>query len=188
MTDLRPATAFGSDRQRRVRKGGLLLTENPDIALASLALRRGAALPAPFGIALPEPGMWVVKGPVSAFWTGPDQWMLAADGRAETDFSSELAALCSGCSVTEQTDGFAIFDMSGDAGEDTVHALLSRLVNLDPMRFPAGSATRTGLEHMSVFVIRRDPAHLRILGMRSAAATLWHALEAAVLRLAEDRQ
>jgi sarcosine oxidase subunit gamma len=121
------------------------------------------------------------------FWAGPDQWMAVAEGRAETDFADELSTLCPLCSITEQTDGFVLFEISSEAGEVPIHALMSKLVNLDPTRLCAGSATRTGLEHMSVFVIRRSPAHLAVLGMRSAAASLWHALETAVSRLAEHR-
>jgi sarcosine oxidase subunit gamma len=38
---------------------------------------------------------------------------------------------------------------------------------------------------MSVFVIRRAPDRLAILGMRSAAETLWHVIETASRRQAE---
>lgn len=187
MPDLKPATALGGDVPRSVRHGALLLEENSDLALASLALRRGARRPAPFGIVLPGPGQWIANEAVSAFWTGQDQWMVEAAGRAEADFAGELAAACPGSSVTEQTDGFVVFEIRSDAGEAAILALMAKLVNLDAARFPAGSATRTGIEHMSVFVIRRAPAHLALLGMRSAAASLWHALEAAASRLAQAR-
>ena len=36
---------------------------------------------------------------------------------------------------------------------------------------------------MSVFVIRRSEDRLAVLGMRSAAGTLWHVLDAAAKRL-----
>ncbi|RUW70354.1 sarcosine oxidase subunit gamma [Mesorhizobium sp. M2A.F.Ca.ET.067.02.1.1] len=185
MPDFRAITALGADAPRNFCNGPLSLVENADLALASLALRRGVGQPVPFDITLPGPGRWFRKGSVSAFWTGPDQWMIEAEERAESDFARELAAACPGCSVTEQTDGFVAFEIRADSGERPILALMSKLVNLDATRFAGGSATRVGLEHMSVFAIRRAPAHLAIVGMRSAAETLWHGLETAISRLAE---
>ncbi len=186
MPDLKPTAALGGETARSVHHGALVLEENTGLALASLALRRGISQPAPFGLTLPGTGEWAANDRVSAFWTGPGQWMIEATGRADDDFAAELAGLCPGCSVTEQTDGFAMFEIRSSAGEPAILSLMARLVNLDPARLAPGSATRTGLEHMSVFVIRRTPDRLAILGMRSAAGSLWHALETAVSRLAED--
>lgn len=183
MPDLKPTTALGEPRTRVFHHGALNLAENDGLALASLALRRGAAQPAPFGLALPGPGGWTANGAVSAFWTGPGQWMIEAPGKAETDFAAEIVAHAPGCSVTEQADGFAAFEIRSGAGEPPILALTAKLLNLDPARFGPGSATRTGLEHMSVFAIRRAADHLAVVGMRSAAGTLWHALEAAVARV-----
>lgn len=185
MPDLKPITALGGATPRTAAHGVLTIEENAGLALASLALRRGAARPAPFGLDLPGPGGWTAGGANAAFWTGPDQWMVEGPGRAGDDFAAELAAACPGCSVTEQTDGFAAFEVRSTDGAAPVLALMAKLVNLDPARLPPGSATRTGLEHMSVFVIRRAPDRLAVLGMRSAAASLWHALDAAARRLSE---
>ncbi|MER9469362.1 sarcosine oxidase subunit gamma [Mesorhizobium sp. M0482] len=185
MSDLKPATALGYETPRSLAVGTLSLEENTGLALASLALRRGTIQPAPFGLTLPGTGAWASNDQISAFWTGPDQWMIEASGRAETVFASELSALCPSCSITEQTDGFVAFEIRSATGEVKIAALMAKLVNLDPASFAAGSASRTGLEHMSVFVIRRAPDHLAILGMRSAAATLWHILETSISRIAE---
>lgn len=184
MPDLKPITALGGGTARAVKYGALTLEENTGLALASLALRRGAAEPAPFGLRLPGPGLWTSDGNAGALWTGPGQWLLEAPGRAETDFAADVVAACPGCSVTEQTDGFTAFEIRSAAGEAPILALMAKLVNLNPSRFGPGAATRTGLEHMSVLVIRRAADRLAVIGMRSAAATLWHALEIAAARLA----
>lgn len=186
MPDLTPLTALGDPAPRSVTHGALTLTETPGLALASLALRRGTAEPAPFGLALPGPGRRVAGRGMAAFWTGPGQWMLEAEARAETDFAAEVAAACPGCSVTEQTDGFVAFEIASADGAVPIGALLTKLVNLDAAAFAPGHAIRTGLEHMSVFVLRRDEGQLAVLGMRSAAGTLWHALETAARRLAHS--
>lgn len=186
MPELKPLTALGTAEPRRARLGGLTIAEDPDLALASLALRRDGAAPAPFGLALPGPGEWRGAAGAAAFWTGPGQWMIEAPGRAGEDFAAAVKAEAPGASVTEQTDGWVAFEIAADAGAAPLHALLERLVNLDLSRFGPGSATRTHLEHMSVCVIRRAETRCAILGMRSAAGSLWHALEQAAKRLENE--
>lgn len=185
MPDLKPITALGGATPRTVAHGALTLEENTGLALASLALRRGSTEPTPFGLRLPGPGLWAGNHTAAALWTGPGQWLVEGPGRAGTDFAAEVAAACPGCSVTEQTDGFAAFEVRSGAGEAPILALMAKLMNLDPSRLGPGTATRTGLEHMSVFVVRRAADRLALVGMRSAARTLWHALETAASRLAE---
>lgn len=187
MPELSPVTALGAVSARSVNRGALALQENSDLALASLAIRRGAPWPVPFGLDLPGPGAWKRQGAVSVLWTGVDQWLVEGHGLAATDFAAELGAKAPGCSVTEQTDGFVAFEIRSTEGEAPILTLLSKLVNLDPERFGPGAAVRTGLEHLSVHLIRRASDHLAVVGMRSSAETLWHALENAMARLDRRR-
>lgn len=113
------------------------------------------------GLDLPGPGLFAD----GAFWTGPDQWMLERPAPE-------------GCLITDQTDAWAVFEIEGP-----VEPLLEKLVNLDLSRFGPGSATRTGMEHMGVFVIRRSTTRVAVYGMRSAAGSVWHALETAAKNL-----
>lgn len=177
MTDLQPLCALGQPAPQTRRIGTLALSEEVGLALASLALRRGTAMP-DLGLPLPGPGRWVAGTGLAAFWAGPDQWMIEGPGQADTDFAARIAR--PGCSVIEQTDGFAAFEIAGPA--DRLVPLLEKLVNVDSARFAPGSATRTGFHHLSVFVIRRAPDRLALLGPRSAAGTLWHALVRAAER------
>lgn len=185
MSDLRSITALGAALPCLALFGALEIRENAGLALASLALRRNATGPAPFGLHLPGPGGWVAGQGVAALWIGPDQWMIEAEGRAELDFAAELKQLAPGCSVTEQTDGWVAFEIVSRAGTAPLEALLSKLVNIGLADFGPGRATRTGLEHLSCFVIRRSDAHVALLGARSSAGALWHALETAAKRLEE---
>jgi sarcosine oxidase subunit gamma len=155
------------------------MCENPGLALASVALLKGAGQPGPLGLNLPGPGGWVQRDKAGAFWTGPGQWMITLEGAASTDFAAQLRAQAPGCAVTEQTDGWAAFDISAP----DLTPVFERLVNLDLSRFPPGSATRTTIEHMGVYVIHRGTGQGTILGMRSAAGSLWHALNVVAKRL-----
>lgn len=181
MTDLAPLTALGDAAPRRATFGALTLTEENAIALASLALRRGVQAPQPRGLQLPDVGVWVAGDGIAAFWAAPGQWMIEGPHRAESDFARDVAAAAPGCCVTEQTDGWVCLEMS--APPDDLRRLLEKLVNHDPTRLTPGHAIRCGLEHMSVFVIRRAENRLAIWGMRSLAESLWHALETAARRL-----
>ena len=73
--------------------------------------------------------------------------------------------------------------IASTAGSAPVEALRERLVNLAPGTLAPGRGTRTTLHHMSVLVIRRAPDRLAVLGMRSAADSLWHALSETAARL-----
>lgn len=183
MTDLTPMTALGAAAPRVASFGPLTLAENVDVARASLALRKGAARPTPMGLTLPEPGDWVEAGGLAAFWIGPDQWMIEAEGRALENFAAELAVQATGCSVTEQTDGFVNFEITSNTGPAPVERLLEKLVNIDLGNFAPGRATRTGFEHMAIFVIRRAETRVAVIGMRSAAGGLWHAIAVAAARI-----
>lgn len=188
MTDLVPVTALGAKMPRRETFGALTITEDFGRHLSSLALRRGQAQPAPMGLALPGPGKWSGGEGIAAFWTGPRQWMIEAPGRAEEDFASLLAAAVPDASVTEQSDGWVAFEIVSASGASLLVRLMEKLVNLDPACLKPGSATRTGLDHMSVFVIRRTEDQLAVIGMRSAAGTLWHKLVATSRGVGESSQ
>jgi heterotetrameric sarcosine oxidase gamma subunit len=183
VTDLIPTTALGATLARAQVFGALTLRENPGLALASLGVQRDAAQPVPMGLVLPGPGGWAAGQGISAFWTGPGQWMIEAEGRAEEDFAGALQATVPEAAVTEQTDGFVVFELTSTAGGAPICAMLEKLVNLDAQAFAPGAATRTGLEHMSVFVIRRAEHQCAVIGMRSFAGSLWHALSTAAERL-----
>ena len=183
MPDLTASTALGDIMPRSIDRGSLVIAENSGLALASLALRRDCAPPAPYGLALPAPGGWAATGRIAALWTGVGQWLIEGEDQAETDFASAIAAQCPDCSVTEQTDGFVAFEVRSINGEAPLQALIEKLLNLDPVRFKPGMGCRTAFQHGSVFAVRRSALHFAIMGMRSAAASIWHELETAATRL-----
>ncbi|MDX0321820.1 sarcosine oxidase subunit gamma [Sinorhizobium meliloti] len=182
MANLRPLKPVGTENPRSASIAALELRENPDLALASLALRGEAVAPKPFGLHLPAPGRWVRGHKVAAFWAGPDLWMIEAEGHAEDDFAADLREAAQGCSVTEQTGGWVAVEIFSQAGGGPIEALLAKLINIDLAGLPPGRAICTVLEHMTCFVIRRSETHVAVLGARSFAASLWHALETAAKR------
>lgn len=180
MTDLVASTAFGGTAARVDRLGPVTLTERMDLGLASLALRSGDR-PTPFGMTLAEPGACVAGEATGCFWMAPGQWMIEGQGKAATDFAAEVLAQAPGCSVTEQTDGWVIVDIDGPA--EALERMRERLVNLPAAALAPGKATRTLMHHMTVFILRRSEGTLTVMGMRSYAGSIWHALAVTAARL-----
>lgn len=181
MTDLMTLTALGEQTPRTLSLAPYTISENSRLGLASLALARGAKVPAPFGLTLPEPGGWYGQDGYAAIWIAPDQWLVLGERMGDTDFAAMVGAQAPQTRVSEQTDGWVSIEI--EAGETALSALLERLVNLPTDATQTGRATRTGLHHMSVFVIRPAKDRLVVMGMRSMAGSLWHAIETTVRRL-----
>ena len=87
------------------------------------------------------------------------------------------------CCVTEQTDGWVAFDILSNKGAKPIADLLEKLVNIDVNALTTGTAVRTGLHHMSVYLIRRRDDQITVVGMRTMAGALCHALETTAMRL-----
>jgi sarcosine oxidase subunit gamma len=99
-------------------------------------------------------------------------WFVEAPYATHEDIAAHLKPLFGeAASITEQTDAWARFEVAGP-----LPPLFERLCNLDLGRFGPGSATRTVIEHLGVYAIRRAPDRMTLLGPRSSAESLHHAL------------
>ena len=132
------------------------------------------ALEKAHGLALPATGTLTSSGSTSLQWFGRDMWLLS--GAVPGAGLSDHAAL------TDQSDGWAVFDLTGPDGS----AVMARLapVDLRLSACPVGTALRTEAEHMMVAITRTAPDNLRIIGFRSMAQSLAHAIETAMERVA----
>ncbi len=168
--------------------GALQIAEVTDRALASVTCRTGqskafaTAAMKLFGGPLPGPGASTAGDPYGLIWTGPDQWFAEAPFASHEDIARMVKAdLGDAASVTEQTDGWVRFDVTGP----TVVDLLERLSPVPVRRMETGKATRTLLEHMGCLVICRTTAqHYSLIAPRSFAESLHHALTAAARSIA----
>lgn len=175
---LTPLTALGHDAPQVEVIGPWTLTERTDTALASLAVRRGrlaevqtAASTA--GVPLPGAGRAEAGAVYSAFWMTPEMWMVEAPLATHEDVRAHLlAAFGDAASITEQTDAWVRFDLNGDG----LVRVLERLSNFDLAQASDGSATRTVLEHLGCYLIKRHATLVTLFGPRSSAQSLHHAL------------
>lgn len=183
MHNLAALTPLGSSQAKTETVGQIRIAEVTDRALASLSMRMGqekpfaAAAKKLFATAMPAPGTSVQAVPYGLIWTGPEQWFIEAPFDSHEDIAAILkAALGDTASITEQTDGWVRFDVTGARVVD----LLERLCPVPSRQMQTGAATRTILEHMGCLVICREAAqHFSLLAPRSYARSLLHALKAA---------
>ena len=170
---LKPLTPLGNTTPQTDTIGPITITENTTIALASLAIRKGreadaATAAKTLNITLPAPG----HASDTALWLGPDQWMIEAPFATHEDIAAHLKpAFKDATSITEQTDAWVRFDITGP----NLHSLFELLCNHDTRAMQPGHAIRTVIEHLGCYVTRRGD-HFTILGPRSSAKSLHHAL------------
>ena len=206
---LEPLTPLGHASPQTTTIGPFTITERTDTALASLAIRRDraadvTAAAAAAGIPLPPPGRHQTQT-LAAFWLAPDMWMIEAPFGLHEDIRAHLLAIFhDAASITEQTDAWVRLDLSAAtlpaahptdtdlpaATPTAAHptdtdlpALMERLCNTDLRAATDGHATRTVIDHLGCYVIRRSAQTLTLYGPRSSAETLHHALTVAARSL-----
>ena len=174
---LKPLSPLGRPDPEATAIGAFRIAERTDVALGSLAARAGReaeveALAEGAGIPLPGPGRAAGREVWAAFWLSPAQWMVEAPFATHEDIVAHLKPIFGdAASITEQTDAWVRFDVTGP-----LQSLFERLCNLDIARMEPGAATRTLIEHVGVHMVRRAPDATSVLGPRSSAASLHHAL------------
>ncbi len=179
MANLKPLTALGHDAPEVLSIGAVRISERFDVALASVAARRGkagdlASAAQGIGLPLPAPATHQAGDPWSAFWVAPEMWFVEAPFASHEDIAARLkAALGDTTSVTEQTDAWVRFDIAAP----DLAPLFERLSNLDLARAPVGFASRTVIEHVGTYLVKRAAGEVVLYGPRSSAASLLHVLE-----------
>ena len=188
MASLTPTTALGGTIPFDETIGGNRIREVSEAAMASLAMLKGQGAAFKKAAAsrlgeLPAPGRAVGHSAgdggganqTRSIWMGPDQYLV--DG---IDAATLAATFGASAAITDQSDAWVRFDVTGS----DVVAMLERLSGADSRRMQAGSATRTAIHHMHcVIVCRAGGTDFTILGPRSSAASLHHALLAAAASL-----
>ncbi|MDE2445472.1 MAG: sarcosine oxidase subunit gamma [Alphaproteobacteria bacterium] len=174
-------TALGEAVAQSWTIGDYSIAERFDIALASLATRRGrekdvtktaSALKLP----LPSPSQSSQGATYGAFWLSPQQWMVEAPFASHEDIATILKSrFGEAASITDQTDSWVRFDVSGSALEK----LFERLSCADLAMAEPGFATRTVIEHLGCYLVKRALNLITVYGPRSSARSLLHALETA---------
>ncbi|WP_309666128.1 sarcosine oxidase subunit gamma [Tabrizicola sp.] len=172
-------TALGHVAANVIDIGAYRIAERFDVSLASVATRRGrdgdvAQAAKAAGVPLPKPSEAFGGQPFSGFWLAPEMWMIEAPFDSHEDIAAHLKTVFgAAASITEQTDAWVRFDVSGG----NLVTLFERLSNLDLSVLPNGHASRTVIEHLGCYLIKRSADLVTLYGPRSSAQSLLHALE-----------
>lgn len=173
MAELYAKTALRHDQARAVTIGRLEIRDNPDLSITWIARRRGSDLAAVedfLGMKLPAAGDTSIAGTCRALPSAREQWLVLSPWSA--NFPDQVkAAGGAGISVCDQSDGWVVFEILGD----TIDPLLERLCDLDPMQLTPERSAPSSVEHLRV-ILMRLPEGLMILGPRSSAQSLHHAI------------
>jgi len=163
---------------------GAVLTEVTDHAIVSLAtpLGGGAALAEAvqkaWGSALPQPGAATSAGDATLISATADSYLAllpAVEGLAVTGVAE---ALGDAGYYTEQTDNWVMLRLSGTLAVPALERICP--LDLDEAVMPVGSAQRTVMEHLGVFIVREAADQFLLLSASSSAGSFLHAVELSV--------
>ena len=119
--------------------------------LATIMARKGVS-PATIGKALgveaPEGPRSAVTGKRRLVGIGPDTWLLMEDAIGPEWIAGIERCLVGLASVTEQSSGFALLDISGPSARAVLQKGLA--IDLHPDAFPAGAAATSTIDHIGV--------------------------------------
>jgi sarcosine oxidase subunit gamma len=165
---------------REIPAGRLALL--PDATRLIFRGRAGAIQAAgdAFGVALPVTACrFISAGQRTAYWLGPDEWMLHAVGDDPAPLAADLESALAGhphaiVDVSHRSDAFALFGTH-------VEYLLNHGCPLDLCldAFPVGMCTRTIFCKAEILLSRTTPDSFDIEVWRSFAPYVWQLLDEA---------
>ncbi|MFN3722188.1 MAG: sarcosine oxidase subunit gamma [Paracoccaceae bacterium] len=122
------------------------------------------------GMPFPAPNRVTEAGDARLVWVGRDMAFLIG-AVAPKDLPA---------AVTDQSDGWATFTLSGASAVD----VLARLLPLDLRGVQKDQAFRTALNHLPLILMAEGPGAFTLLTFRSMARTAWHEIEDAIVKVA----
>jgi methylglutamate dehydrogenase subunit D len=153
---LLPGT-HGADRDAP----GVVLALRTDLVLALVMARKGKTedlrrrVQDRYDLTLPLTAQRVEKSGFSFVWAGPERWLAGTSTQTPAAFEAMLRTELSGlASVTNQTDGRCVFQLSGPKARDTLaHGLP---IDIDPRVFGPGDTALTLAGHINVHLWQLD--------------------------------
>ncbi len=125
---------------------------------------------------LVAPSRLVSGNRVDVAWTGPDRWLVLAEGWEDPE-APLLEACGENATIVDHSDGRFLLRLHGPK----VRACLAKGVSIDlhPRVFRPGDSVPVWVTHLQAHLARRDDGSTYdLLGPRAAAGDLWHWLTA----------
>lgn len=164
---------------------GVILQERDSLGIASVLARRGqqAALARQirerFGIELSPGPKRSAVGDYAFIATGPGTWFATDDAAGNALVTSLTDALGEYAAISDQSDGQAVFRVSGSKAREALCKLVP--IDLHPRIFRSGDVAVTVAAHIGATLWRLDDdpdglAVYEIAVFRSLAESFWTAL------------
>lgn len=104
---------------------GVTLAERVDFTLHMVIARSGMIdearrLAETAGLTLPGPSRVTMTDGLAVLWSGPEQWLIAAEPRGRATSDRMMAALAPCCMIVEQSDARAVMTVSGPQARDAL--------------------------------------------------------------------
>jgi sarcosine oxidase subunit gamma len=179
---------------RRTGPAGLLIRGVGELAIHSVAARRGAelslrqAVMRDFGFALPEGPRRIAEGGIAALGAGPAQWLVTAEGEAAAGLGERLQkALGAFAALVDLSHAYLTLRLEGPQ----VRAVLAKGVPVDvhPRVFASGDVAATQVAQVAVRIaqISEAPSY-DILVPATFAESFWDWLTASAAEFGYDVQ
>lgn len=184
MYKIHALTPLNSDYPASNRFDGINITEVNDLSLVIL-MKRLESQKDFYKLAknilkvdLPEISKSSAHGKRTIRWIRPDTWIIESpytrEGRLETEMKDLFGHTAT---VIGQSDAFCLFDLEGSHCTE----VLTRLCNVDSSKMKKGDISATRMEHLSCFLVcKKEEQQYRIMGPRSAAASIQSAIISAI--------
>lgn len=163
----------------------LRISSRDDLWLVSFAAYRSTlpavleAIQTTYAVELPQAPTSVTSGDVSFLWAGPQRWLAVAARDQVKDLEQDLLnILSSNAAITDQSDGQAVLQISGNRARDVLSKCVS--VDLHPSAFGENDVAITQISHIGATVWQTDNAPTYQIGVfRSFADSFAHDILAA---------
>jgi sarcosine oxidase, subunit gamma len=174
--------SMGAIRREAAPSSGASMSVLPDVAKV-IFRGRPPTIPkaeSAFGITLPRDACrFTTMGDLTAYWLGPDEWMLQVAGEDPAHLMDRLQRALAGqlysiVDVSHRSDAFAI---SGPSSEYVLNHACP--LDLSEAAFPVGACTRTILGKATIIISRTAPQTFHIDVWRSFAVYTWDFLNEA---------
>jgi sarcosine oxidase subunit gamma len=142
--------------------------------MVSVLARKGQAAAmtqaarAGFNLPLEDAPRAIHAGSISALGIGPGRWMFIGAP------IESMAALKAVASLSEQGDGYSLFEIGGGDAERT----LAKGVPLDLEAFAAGADSVTSIAHIGAIIWKNAAGNFCVAVFRSYTGSFWHWLSA----------
>jgi sarcosine oxidase subunit gamma len=178
------------DRAHRIGKttgpAGVAIVLRSDLRIAAVIARRGALAELSaraetmFGLLLRSGPYRVARERHAILGIGPGRWLFLQEGRAP-DFAAELQRDLAGvASVSDHSDGYAVFEVSGVCARRTLAKGVA--IDIHENSFGTGDVAVTAVAHIGTILWQTENVPCYAMAVfRGYAGSFWHWLSASAM-------